>query len=61
MFIPCDAMLYFYLLLGQSYYQGHQHSFQNNKFYHRPDHIITNQDVYDINDTLESVLIKEEN
>ena len=60
MFIPCDAMLYFYLLIGQSYYENHTNSFYQHKNWHQADYLITNENIYDLNETLESVLIKEE-
>lgn len=59
---PIEAILYFYVWVNSSWsVESH------NKVYHEPIHcqvtvndLITNENIYDLNKTLESVLIKED-
>lgn len=62
MFKPIDAILYFYVWVSHSMYGngGIPVSDQYISCTTTTQHIITNEEYYNINDTIESILIKEE-
>lgn len=62
MFVPCDAMLYFYLLVGMKYVDIREF---DNKIVEKPykaytaHHVITNNDMYNIDQILEEAFKEE--
>lgn len=50
MFQPCDAILCFYLLLGQRYFVDNNPQFTKPKPWFEKTELITNDNVFDLND-----------
>ena len=59
MILPCDAILCFYLLLGQRYIVDHSPNFHKPQEWFTKQELITNENIFDLNNTIQKVLIND--
>lgn len=61
MFIPCDAVLCFYLLLGQRYFISHDPQFNKPKPWFESKTLITNTNIFDLNQIITNPILEDDN
>lgn len=59
MFSPLDPVLCFYLLLGQKYIVDNNPQFTQPKLWSETIELITNDNIFDLNDTIPKVIVND--